>query len=106
MDGAIVAFLVLGAVALWWHWSLQAREAARHHARAFCQRQGWQLLDQTVALGALWPVRDGDHLRLRRIYGFDFSPDGGARRHADLVMIGPRLVQISAELEDGGRLIE
>ncbi|TVQ27904.1 MAG: DUF3301 domain-containing protein [Wenzhouxiangella sp.] len=106
LDGALGAILFIGALALWWHWSLQARDLARHRARAFCQRQNWQLLDQTVALTSLWPIRDGDNLGLRRIYRFDFSPDGGTRRHGELVMVGRRLVQISAELDDGGRLIE
>ncbi len=106
LDGALGAILIVAALALWWHWSLQARDLARHRARLFCKQQGWQLLDQTVALASVWPKRDGDNLRLRRVYRFDFSPDGGARRHGELVMLGRRLLQISAELEDGGRLIE
>lgn len=106
LDGAFGAILLLSALVLWWHWSLKARELARDRARAFCKRQGWQLLDQTVALASLWPQRDRDTLRLRRVYRFDFSPDGGARRQGELVMLGQRLVQVSAECEDGSRLIE
>jgi len=106
MDGAIGAFLLLGLVALWWYSAIQARDMARDLARDFCRRQGWQLLDQTVALISMRPTRHNDRMSWRRRYRFDFSPDGGKRLSGELMLIGNRLETISADLEDGGRLIE
>jgi hypothetical protein len=106
MDSAIGAMLVLAFLALWWHSAIRARDQARELARRFCERQGWQLLDQTVALASLRPRRIDNGLRWRRIYRFDFSPDGGNRRGGQLTLLGNRLESISAELEDGSSLIE
>jgi hypothetical protein len=106
LNEAVIALLALGGLVLWWHSSVQSRERARHHARGFCQRQGWQLLDQTVALSSMRPRRQRDGWRLWRRYRFEFSPDGGRRRSGDLVLLGRRLERISAEIDGGGRLIE
>jgi hypothetical protein len=106
LDGAIGALLVLGLLLLWWHSAIQARERARDLARNFCQRQGWQLLDQTVALDSMRPIRNVDRWQWRRRYRFDFSPDGGQRRRGELLMLGMRLERIIAEIEDDHRLID
>lgn len=106
LDGAIGALLLLGLLLLWWHSAVQARERARQLASVFCQRQGWQLLDQTVALDSMRPVRHIDRWQLRRRYRFDFSPDGGRRRRGELSMLGMRLERVIAELDDDQQLIE
>ncbi len=106
MDAALGALLLIAALALWWHGSIQARDRARDLARAFCERQGWQLLDQTVALSLVRPVRVDDGWRIRRRYRFDFSPDGGARSSGELSLLGHRLETIAARLPEGGQLIE
>ncbi len=105
-DSLLGAGLILAALALWWHSSNQARELAREHARRFCRKQEWQLLDQTVALVFMRPDRQTGRWQWRRLYRFDFSPDGGSRRSGELVMFGSRLAQVSAELEEGGKLVE
>lgn len=107
LDGAFGGLLVIAAIALYWASAVNARDRARNRARNFCQSQGWQLLDQTVTLRSLWPARSPEgRLQWRRVYRFDFSPDGGNRRSGELTMIGPRLIEIWGEREDGGRLIE
>jgi hypothetical protein len=106
MDGAIGAILILGFMVLWWYSAIQARDRARSLARNFCQRQGWQLLDQTVALASIRPARYKDRMSWRRRYRFDFSPDGGQRRSGELLLLGNHLEKIIAELDDGGTLIE
>ncbi len=104
---AFSVLLILAAVALYWASAVNARDRARQHARNFCHRQNWQLLDQTVTLAAIWPVRSGrGMLQWQRRYRFDFSPDGGQRRSGELVLQGYRLASIWGEREDGGRLIE
>lgn len=106
MDGALGAILVLAALALWWFSATRARELAKSHARRFCQRQEWQLLDQTVALAFMRPTRQTGRWQWRRLYRFDFSPDGGRRNGGELVLLGNRLERIYAELDDGTRLVE
>ncbi len=107
MEEALGTLLVLAAIALYWASAVNARDRARFHAREFCRRQNWQLLDQTVTLASIWPVRsDRGLLQWQRRYRFDFSPDGGQRRAGELVLQGNRLASIWGEREDGGRLIE
>lgn len=106
LNEAFIALLILGILGLWWHASVQSRERAKHFARNFCQRQAWQLLDQTVALVSMKPRRHGNHWEIRRRYRFEFSPDGGRRRSGELLLSGHRLESITAELDDGACLIE
>jgi len=105
LDGTFGAMLLLGFFILWWYSAMKARDRARDVARRFCERQGWQLLDQTVALSSMRPARADDRLQWRRRYRFDFSPDGGQRRGGELTLLGNRLERITADLDDG-QLIE
>jgi hypothetical protein len=99
--------LLMAAAVLYWASAVNARDRARLHAREFCRRQEWQLLDQTVTLASLWPARAENGLLVwQRRYRFDFSPDGGQRRSGELVMRGKVLTSIWGEKVDGGRLIE
>ncbi len=106
MDSAIGLLLALAGAVLWWYSAIQARDRARDVAREFCKRQGWQLLDQTVSLAAMRPTRVDDRLCWRRRYRFDYSPDGGRRQRGELQLAGNRLERITAEFEDGRRIIE
>ncbi len=105
LDSAFGGILLLGFFILWWFSAIKARERARDVARRFCEQQGWQLLDQTVALHSMRPARAEDRLQWRRRYRFDFSPDGGQRRGGELVLLGNQLERITADLDDG-QLIE
>lgn len=105
LQATFAALLVLGAAVLWWLAAIQARDTARRIARAFCKRQGWQLLDQTVSLAGMRLKRTGDRLGWLRRYRFEFSPDGGRRQRGELLLAGNRAVRILAET-DAGDLIE
>lgn len=106
LEGAFGGLLALAAAVLFWLSAVNARDRARELARNFCQRQGWQLLDQTVALKSLRPVRTSSGIRWQRRYRFDFSPEGTGRRNGELTLQGRRVIRVWGELEDGGRLIE
>lgn len=106
LEGPFAALLTLAAAVVFWLSAVNARDRAREIARNFCQRQGWQLLDQTVALRSLRPARTPEGVRWQRRYRFDFSPEGTARRAGELTLMGRQLIRIWGELEDGGRLIE
>lgn len=106
LEGPFGALLLLGAAVVFWISAVNARERARELARNFCKRQGWQLLDQTVALSSLRPIRTNEGLRWQRRYRFDFSPEGTGRRRGELTLTGGRMIRVWGELEDSGRLIE
>ncbi len=85
---------ILGLLALaaggWFLWdSLRVREVANEAMRSTCKTEGLLFLDDTVALRSLWPARDDEgRLRLRRVYGFEFSDTGHNRRKGSVVMMG------------------
>jgi hypothetical protein len=101
----IPALLLLAAAGLWWHGSIRALDAARAAARAFCRRQGWQLLDQTVSIASIAPRRSGGGWVLMRRYRFDFCPDGESRRPGGVLLHGGRPLRIWSDGPDG-RVVE
>ena len=100
-SSVIPALLLLGAVGLWWHASTQALDRARQVARNFCQRQRWQLLDQTVSIQSTYARRGGYGLELVRRYRFDFCPDGSSRMPGGVLMRGSQPLRIWADGPDG-----
>lgn len=97
----VSAFLLLAAFAWFWLDILKAREAAVSAARAACDSENLLLLDDTVAILRIRPERDGDGvLRLRRVYGFEYSNTGNDRSAGSLVMLGSRVLVINLCLPD------
>ena len=84
---------ILGLLVLvgggWFVWdSLKTREAANAAMRDACRTEGLLFLDDTVALESVWPVRNGDgHVRLKRVYRFEYSDTGHARHKGSIVMV-------------------
>ncbi len=93
-------FLLAGIGALigfWWRSDRVKHLALREVAR-YCQQQELQLLDQSLVLRGLWPVRqEGGGLSLRRRYGFEFSTTGSARYQGRITMVGARSTQIRVD---------
>jgi len=88
----LCGIVALAAIAWLWLDSLRVREAAVRAARAACAAEGLLLLDDTVAIAALKPVRDDDgRLQLQRAYRFEYSDTGNNRLQGSLVMLGQRL---------------
>lgn len=96
MTGLELLLLLLFAAAGWAWWDLlEAREAAVKAARAACRLEELLLLDDTVAVESMWPVRDGEgRLRLRRVYGFEYSDTGNNRRKGAIAMVGRSVLSI------------
>jgi hypothetical protein len=92
----ILGLLVLAAGG-WFVWdSLTAREAANAAMRLACKTEGLLFLDDTVALASIWPARnDNGQVRLKRVYGFEYSDTGQNRRKGTLTMVGHRVVVLS-----------
>ncbi|MFZ5510017.1 MAG: DUF3301 domain-containing protein [Pseudomonadota bacterium] len=92
----IVGLLILGGLAWFWLDSLKAREAAISAARAACDSENLQLLDDTVALARLWPARNEQgRMTLRRVYAFEYSDTGNNRRPGSVALIGHRVIAVS-----------
>ena len=91
----LIALLLLlaGGWILWA--SLKAREAAVEAGRAACRAEELLFLDDTVAIESVWPVRDDEgHLRIRRVYAFEYSDTGNNRRKGTVTLIGSTVVTL------------
>lgn len=90
-------FLLAAAGLLAWYWfdSLKAREAGIAAVRRACERDGVQLLDESVAGQGLRPVRnDEGRVVLQRTYGFDYSESGFDRFRGAVVLRGREVVML------------
>lgn len=92
-------WLVLaGLLALYWWQSGLFKGRARDLATMHCQQLGLQLLDQSMVIVGLWPVRGrAGRLQLRRSYQFEFSSTGDRRYQGKLVLEGMNLKTIELE---------
>ena len=85
---------------------MKSREKAIIAAQRACKEIGVQLLDQTVSLQNIKPVRNSrGRLTFQRIYEFDFSIEGTERRQGRAVMLGQWLKQVQLD-NDQGVMIE
>lgn len=92
----VFGILLLGGLAWLWFDSLKAREAAIRAAREICTAEGLMLLDDTVAISGLQPVRGADgRFTLQRAYEFEFSDTGNNRLTGGMVLRGHRLVVLN-----------
>lgn len=103
---SLLGLLALAGIYQWSALAMRARERARALAERLCSEQHWQLLDQTVALIALRPVRHNGRWRWRRRYRFEFSTNGNQRRRGEIQIINRQLVRLIADLGEGQSLIE
>ena len=91
----------------WFVWdSLRVREIANAAMRDACKVEGLLFLDDTVALESLRPMRD-DHgrIRLRRVYGFEYSDTGTNRRNGSVTMMGDRVCIVNIGLGSRGEIL-
>ncbi len=102
---------ILGLLAVvaagWFVWdSLKAREAANAAMRVACKAEGMLFLDDTVALESLWPVRNHDgHVRLRRVYHFEYSDTGDNRRKGSITMVADTVSAVKIDVRSTGAML-
>jgi hypothetical protein len=102
MDFLDLLGLMLLAATVWlWLDSLNAREIAVSATKAACNAEHLLLLDDTVAIQRLSLGRDGEGvLRIRRVYGFEYSDTGNDRSAGSVAMLGSRVLVINLNLPD------
>ena len=98
MTAEIVFLIACAGLGAFWFDSMRAREAALDSAHRSTEAAGCQLLDATVSLVSLRPIRErGGMLRLRRIYRFEFSDDGMRRLKGRVTLSGNRPERVELE---------
>jgi hypothetical protein len=99
MSGYVLFWLLgLLIIAVSWTYGTQGAEAALKHARKACAEAGVQLLDQTVSFRRFeW--RGGI---IKRVYSFDYCPDGKERFRGLLWLQGRALNYLAFDQAAGG----
>ncbi|MFV8816414.1 DUF3301 domain-containing protein [Haliea sp. E17] len=93
--GEVVVLFMVGAAALYVFSSIRIRELALQHVQSASQRDGFQLLDESVQIQKMSLSRDrGGQWRVWRQYRFEYSLDGVERRQGHVIMLGRRLVSV------------
>lgn len=100
----IWATLIAALISFWWQGD-KVKSIAMAQVFKLCKEQNLQLLDQTMVLKGVWPVRDDEgSLRLRRRYNFEFTSTGEARSGGTVELLGMRLYKLHLDphmLPDG-----
>ena len=97
-DLADLIWLILaGTCALYLLRSGQFKGRARQLAIAHCKQLDLQLLDHSMVITGLWPVRRGNGPVFRRTYQFEFASTGDRRYQGKLIMEGVYLISIDLE---------
>ena len=94
----LFVLLLTGSVVWFWLDSLKAREAGIVAARRACQREGVQLLDETVVgHGLRFARNDHGHVVLRRGFDFEYSVSGDDRYRGTVVIEAEQLCLLLGE---------
>lgn len=94
---SIWLLLLCGGVFYLWR-SGQFKDRALQFAFDHCKRLELQLLDHSMVIVGLWPVRDvSGRLVLRRRYRFEFASTGDDRYQGKLTLVGLQLDCIDLE---------
>jgi len=94
MLSTLASILALGLLVLLWLSGARARELAVSLSRAACQREGYQFLDDSVALQRFAPRWTRQGMRLRRMYRFEYSIDGTLRETGYVILLGLQLESV------------
>lgn len=93
-------FLISLIIAILWFWSsaLKAREFVFATIQAHCRKLNLQLLDDCVALNALWIKRNPQgKIQCWRSYLFEFSSTGFERYQGKIVILGNKVESIKLD---------
>ena len=95
----IISLLALVMIGLLWLDSLKAREAGIEAVRKACKAEGLQLLDETISIMSLKPVRnERGRLAWQRIYAFEYTETGDNRRQGSVHLVGNKVSLLNVGL--------
>ncbi|MBF0588285.1 MAG: DUF3301 domain-containing protein [Magnetococcales bacterium] len=88
MESHVLILIGVGALGLWWHWGMRAREIALGLARGGCQQYGARLRDDTILLTSQKPVwlSEARRMTIRRTYEFHLI-DTKAQQHTGWIVM-------------------
>lgn len=87
---------LVGLICLIWWQGQKVREVALARARRECGSLDLQLLDDSVALRALWLRRDPrGRVRLWRRYHFEFTSTGDERYGGQVITLGGQVTGVT-----------
>jgi len=87
MLSSLASIIVLGLLAMLWLSGARAREMAVAISRKACDGEGYQLLDDSVALQRIG-------LRWTGMYRFEYSIDGTLREIGYVILLGYQLESV------------
>jgi hypothetical protein len=86
--------LVICSIAVLWYKNLAYKDLAYKSAMQFCREAGVQLLDQTIVLRSLRPLKQSQHWQLRRHYEFEFTSTGADRYKGQITLLSNTVIDI------------
>ena len=94
----LIALILIGIAALYLWRSGQFKGRARLLAKTHLANLDLQLLDDSMVIVGLWPMRGQDgRLILRRRYQFEFASTGDERYSGNLILHGMALDEITLD---------
>lgn len=103
---SLLFIILLAGVAWFWFDSIRAKETASQAAASACQGIGAQLLDQTVALKSIRPIRNAEgRLQLERRFNFEFSRDRQERSSGRIILHAKKVDGVHLDYDDGTTIL-
>lgn len=87
----LLAICTIGAL---WYKNLAYKDLAYRSALQFCREADVQLLDQTIVLRSIRPVKNSQQWYLRRHYQFEFTSTGADRYKGNITLLGKSVADI------------
>ncbi|MBF0357007.1 MAG: DUF3301 domain-containing protein [Magnetococcales bacterium] len=86
-----ITLIILIAIAIFWHSTMQAREIGLVITKQLCSDMGTKLLDDAIVLSHLRVKRDDQgRLQIRRIYSFRYLDNQNDIHHGTLILLGKK----------------
>lgn len=97
-NDTLILILVIAVGAAWFWHHMGIRQYALGHARKASEREGVQLLDDSIVLARIRPCRSSETvLAFRRTYQFEFTSIGDRRFLGWVILVGRKLEHIEMQ---------
>lgn len=97
LSDLILLTIAVAAGGIWWH-GQGVKARALGHVKRYCDKHNLQLLDESLVIRRLWPVRTArGSLVLQRTYAFEFTSTGEHRYVGTVDLQGYKLSAIETQ---------